>query len=61
MSRKAPSSTPHADVSARRMPSPGDTARALTGVTATGEPFDLSVRNGRWTVVYFFPRSNTPG
>jgi len=29
--------------------------------TATGEVFDLEEKRGRWVVVYFFPRSNTPG
>jgi peroxiredoxin Q/BCP len=29
---------------------------------ATGDgPFDLTTHRGAWVVVYFFPRSNTPG
>lgn len=30
--------------------------------TATGDgPFRLSEQRGRWVVVYFYPRANTPG
>ena len=43
------------------MPAVGARAPALRAVTATGETFDLSEHLGQWVVVYFFPRSNTPG
>jgi peroxiredoxin Q/BCP len=30
--------------------------------TATGDgPFRLGDQRGKWVVVYFFPRANTPG
>ena len=43
------------------LPTIGEQAPALHAMTATGETFDLSDHRGQWVVVYFFPRSNTPG
>ncbi len=43
------------------MPAVGDDAPAIRAATATGGTFDLSEQRGKWVVVYFFPRSNTPG
>ena len=39
----------------------GIEAPAIEAATARGEKFDLAEQRGRWVVVYFFPRSNTPG
>ena len=44
-----------------KMPTVGAEAPGIVANTATGEPFDLSAHRGSWVVVYFFPRSNTPG
>lgn len=45
----------------RAVPSVGDPAPEIDA-TATGDGrFVLSERRGSWTVVYFFPRANTPG
>ena len=39
----------------------GDPAPAIDA-TATGDgPFRLAEQRGKWVVVYFFPRANTPG
>jgi len=43
------------------MPEVGAGAPQINAGTATGERFDLSEKRGKWVVVYFFPRSNTPG
>ncbi len=43
------------------MPTLGAEAPGIVAETATGAPFDLSAHRGSWVVVYFFPRSNTPG
>jgi peroxiredoxin Q/BCP len=40
---------------------PGDDAPRFTAKTHTGETFDLAARQGQWTVLYFYPRSGTPG
>lgn len=29
--------------------------------TQTGETFDLQTRKGRWSVLYFYPKDDTPG
>jgi peroxiredoxin len=42
-------------------PVAGDEAPAISAeITADGH-FDLAEARGKWVVVYFFPRSNTPG
>jgi peroxiredoxin len=38
----------------------GDTAPATTGVSYDGRQFDLGVP-GRRTVLFFYPKANTPG
>ena len=43
------------------MPQPGDEAPAIDAVLTGGGRFLLSNQRGRWVVVYFYPRANTPG
>ena len=43
------------------MPQVGDVAPETQADTAAGEQFSLSAREGHWTVLYFYPRANTPG
>jgi thioredoxin-dependent peroxiredoxin len=43
------------------MPSTGDPAPAIDAATATGGHFSLAEQAGKWVVVYFYPRANTPG
>jgi hypothetical protein len=43
------------------MPSVGDAAPPVRAtITGDGE-FDLAAHRGKWVVVYFYPRANTPG
>jgi len=43
------------------MPEVGQPAPAIDA-TATGGPhFRLEDQRGKWVVVYFYPRANTPG
>jgi thioredoxin-dependent peroxiredoxin len=39
----------------------GDTAPGLNLMTDEGESFDLQSRKGQWTVLYFYPKADTPG
>jgi peroxiredoxin Q/BCP len=39
----------------------GASLPAVTGVTETGAPIDLSTLNKGYTLVYFYPRADTPG
>ena len=39
----------------------GDEAPRITASTTLGVPFDLAEQRGKWVVVYFYPRANTPG
>jgi len=39
---------------------PGSKAPNLSGVTADGTPLKLSSLRGKWVVVYFYPKDNTP-
>jgi thioredoxin-dependent peroxiredoxin len=39
---------------------PGAKAPSLTGTTADGNALKLSSLRGRWVVVYFYPKDNTP-
>jgi peroxiredoxin Q/BCP len=43
------------------MPAVGDAAPPIRApITRDGE-FDLAAYRGKWVVVYFYPRANTPG
>jgi thioredoxin-dependent peroxiredoxin len=42
------------------MPEPGSKAPSLSGITADGTPLKLSSLRGKWVVVYFYPKDNTP-
>lgn len=42
------------------MPEPGSKAPDLAGITADGTPLALSSLRGKWIVVYFYPKDNTP-
>ncbi len=39
----------------------GDPAPLFTARTQDGGTFDLAQRKGQWTVLYFYPKSGTPG
>lgn len=39
----------------------GDAAPVFTAPTHTGEEFSLDSRRGKWTVLYFYPKADTPG
>ena len=39
----------------------GDPARPFKLFTQEGKEFDLNSRKGSWTVLYFFPKAETPG
>ncbi|MEO5668090.1 MAG: peroxiredoxin [Bdellovibrionota bacterium] len=39
----------------------GDAAPSFTAKTHEGKDFDLKSRSGKWTVLYFYPKANTPG
>ncbi len=43
------------------MPAPGDPAPDFTLPDDRGTAHRLSERRGRWTVVYFYPKDDTPG
>ncbi|HOF87474.1 MAG TPA: thioredoxin-dependent thiol peroxidase [Armatimonadota bacterium] len=43
------------------MPQAGQPAPEFTAVTETGEQISLSDYRGKWVVLYFYPRDNTPG
>ena len=42
-------------------PAVGDMAPAIDEPDTQGGSFRLSDHRGRWVVVYFYPRANTPG
>lgn len=42
------------------MPEPGSKAPNLSGIIADGTPVKLSSLRGKWVVVYFYPKDNTP-
>jgi peroxiredoxin Q/BCP len=44
-----------------RMPEVGEQAPPVSRPTAAGGLFELSDHQGRWVVVYFYPKANTPG
>jgi peroxiredoxin Q/BCP len=39
----------------------GDPAPLFKGKTQANQDFDLASRKGEWTVLYFYPKSGTPG
>ena len=39
----------------------GDPAKPFKLFTQDGKEFDLNSRKGSWTVLYFFPKAETPG
>lgn len=39
----------------------GDMAPAIEAETSAGGRFSLQELRGKWVVVYFYPRANTPG
>ena len=39
----------------------GDSAPAFTARTDQNRHFDIQDRKGKWTVLYFYPKSGTPG
>ena len=43
------------------MPTVGDPAPAVALPDATGAIHDLSRQRGRWTILYFYPKDDTPG
>ena len=40
---------------------PGDSAPLFTATSDAGKDFSLESRRGSWTVLYFYPKSGTPG
>jgi thioredoxin-dependent peroxiredoxin len=40
---------------------PGDPAPGFKLKTDSGVDFDLQMRKGQWTVLYFYPKADTPG
>lgn len=43
------------------MPQPGDLAPEIRAAVTGDGDFDLAEQLGKWVVVYFYPRANTPG
>jgi peroxiredoxin Q/BCP len=43
------------------IPQAGDQAPRIDADLSAGGRFVLSDQRGRWVVVYFYPRANTPG
>ncbi len=43
------------------MPSPGEVAPPIKAAITGGGEFDLAAQKGRWVVVFFYVRANTPG
>ena len=43
------------------MPAPGDAAPPIDQPDTQGGRFVLADHLGKWVVVYFYPRANTPG
>lgn len=39
----------------------GSSAPLFKAQTHKGESFDLATRQGKWTVLYFYPKAGTPG
>jgi peroxiredoxin Q/BCP len=45
----------------RPLPRAGEPAPEIDAAITGGGRFLLSANRGKWLVVYFFPRANTPG
>jgi len=45
----------------RSMPNVGDLAPEIDAETTGGGRFVLSAHRGKWVVVFFYVRANTPG
>ncbi len=43
------------------MPTAGDPAPDFTGTTGSGDPVRLADYRGRWLLLYFYPKDDTPG
>ena len=43
------------------LPQVGEPAPAISAAATGKGPFDLAEQRGKWVVVYFYPRANTPG
>ncbi len=43
------------------MPAAGEPAPDFTAPTGTGEPVSLTDYRGRWVLLYFYPKDDTPG
>ena len=43
------------------MPTAGDSAPDFTGTTGAGDTLSLADYRGRWVLLYFYPKDNTPG
>lgn len=48
-------------MSPSEIPEVGAVAPAIKAPTTGGAEFDLAAQRGKWVVVYFYPRANTPG
>jgi alkyl hydroperoxide reductase subunit AhpC len=48
-------------VAESKIPAVGDSAPPIAAPVTGGGEFDLSTELGKWVVVYFYPRANTPG
>lgn len=48
-------------MSASVMPAVGEQAPTVTAAMTGGGTFDLAEQRGKWVVIYFYPRANTPG
>jgi peroxiredoxin Q/BCP len=46
---------------AHPMPAVGEPAPPIDEPDTQGGRFSLAERAGKWVVVYFYPRANTPG
>jgi thioredoxin-dependent peroxiredoxin len=44
-----------------QMPEPGQPAPAFTATTGTGDALSLADYRGRWVLLYFYPKDDTPG
>ncbi len=43
------------------MPAPGDVAPAFSAIDQEGTAVDSAALAGKWTVIYFYPKDDTPG